>query len=194
VSRAGLIEALRRNAAQEAAALWRDARAEADKLRLQADREIEEQRVALARQVASTAQRLERSAVTEAERQARDIRASAAAAVAERLYRLATAELPRLREEQGQSLFDTLAAELPSLGWQRARVNPADETPARRAFPQAHIECDAAISGGLEVEAQDGRIRVSNTLETRLAGAWPDLLPVLIAAVCSESSAHRTVA
>ena len=192
MSRAGLIEALRRNAAQEADALWRDARAEADKRRLQTDREVEAQRVAIARQSASAAQRFERSAITEAELQAQDIRSRAVAELSERLYRLATAELRRLREQQGEGLFDVLAAELPALAWQRARVNPADETLARRAFPQAHIECDGVISGGMEVEAQDGRIRVSNTLETRLEEAWPELLPDLTAAVCPESSAHRT--
>jgi vacuolar-type H+-ATPase subunit E/Vma4 len=46
----------------------------------------------------------------------------------------------------------------------------------------------------MEVEAEAGRIRVSNTLEARLATAWPDVLPGLIAKVLAESSSHQPVA
>ena len=39
---------------------------------------------------------------------------------------------------------------------------------------------DPAITGGLKVMGGDGRLTVSNTLETRLERAWPDLLPAMV--------------
>jgi hypothetical protein len=98
---------------------------------------------------------------------------SAAIALAERLHGLALAELPHLRAQNPERLFSALAAELPALAWQKVRVNPADDALARQHFPQAHVECDTQISGGMETEAEGGRIRVNNTLEARLETVWP---------------------
>lgn len=194
MTRAGLIEALQRKAAEDVAALWRDARAAAEQLRLDAARAIEEQRRALAEQAAVTARRLDRAAAAQVEREVRDARTVAASALAERLYALALAELPRLGTERQATLFAALAAELPSLAWQRLRVNPADEQAARRLFPNSEVECDGAIGGGLEAEADGGRIRVNNTLAARLENAWPDLLPGLVASIFAESQGHGTAA
>jgi len=194
VSRAGLIQALQQEAAEDTAALWRDARAEADKLRLEAAREINAERLATAQQAAATAQRTEQAATAAAEREARDIRMSAAIALAERLHGFALAELPNLRAQNPEKLFSALAAELPALAWQKVRVNPADETLARQHFPQAHVECDTQISGGIETEAEGGRIRVSNTLEARLETVWPELLSGLIATILPEASNDQSPA
>jgi len=193
VSRAGLIQTLQQGAAGDTAALWRDARAEGDKLRLQAAREIDAERLATAQQVAATAQRIEQVATAAAEREARDIRMNAAIALAERIHGLALAELSNLRAQNPESLFSALAAELPALAWQKVRVNPADETLARQHFPQAHVECDTKISGGVETEAEGGRIRVNNTLEARLETIWPELLPGLIATILPEASDHESL-
>jgi len=194
VSRAGLIRTLRRGAAEETAALWRDTRAEADKLRLEAAHEIDAERLAAAQQAAATAQRIEQAATAAAEREARDIRMSARIALAERLHGLAIAELPNLRAQNPEKLFRALAAELPALAWQKVRVNPADETLARQHFPQARVECDTQISGGMETEAEGGRIRVNNTLEARLESAWPELLSGLIATILRETSNDQSPA
>lgn len=193
MSRAGLIQTLQQGAAGDTAALWRDARAEGDKLRLQAAREIDAERLATAQQVAATAQRIEQVATAAAEREARDIRMNAAIALAERIHGLALAELSNLRAQNPESLFSALAAELPALAWQKVRVNPADETLARQHFPQAHVECDTKISGGVETEAEGGRIRVNNTLEARLETIWPELLPGLIATILPEASDHESL-
>jgi hypothetical protein len=190
VTRAGLIDALQRKAAEDVDALWRDARAAADQLRLDAAREIEEQRRAGAQQVAATARRLEWAAMTDARRAARDRRMSAASALGARLHGLARAALPRLRAERPDTLFTGLAAELPALAWQNLRVNPADEPLARRLFPQAQVTRDATVAGGVDAEADSGRIRVDNTLEARLETAWDDLLPGLIARIFAESPEH----
>lgn len=163
-------------------------RAEADKLRLEAAREIDAERLAIAQQAAATTQRIEQAATAAAEREARNIRMNAAIALAERLHDLALGELPSLRVQNAETLFSSLAAELPALGWQKVRVNPADETLARQRFPQAHVECDTQISGGMETEAEGGRIRVNNTLEARLKTVWPELLSGLIATILPEAS------
>jgi hypothetical protein len=130
---------------------------------------------------------MESETVTESRRRAREARAKAALGLAERCRRLAAAELPRLREEFGDALFPALAAELPAFAWQRVQVNPADADRARSRFPAAQVVRDAAISGGMTVDAAEGRIQVSNTLETRLAMAWPDILPALIGTLLPES-------
>lgn len=194
MSRAGLIQALQQGAAEDTAALWRDAKAEADQLQREAAQEIDAARLATAQQVAATTQRIEQTATAAAEREARDIHMSARIALAERLHGLALAELPNLRAQNPERLFSALAAELPALAWQKVRVNPADEAFARQHFPQAHVECDAQISGGMETEAEGGRIRVDNTLETRLETVWPGLLSGLIAAILPEAPDHESPA
>ncbi|MBZ5600739.1 MAG: hypothetical protein LAO79_00365 [Acidobacteriia bacterium] len=194
MSRAGLLQRLQQGAAENTAALWRDARAKADKLRLEAAREIDAERLASAQQVAATTQRIEQAETAAAEREARDIRMRAAIALAERLHGLALAELPNLRAQNPESLFSALAAELPVVAWQKVKVNPGDETLARQHFPQAHLECDPRISGGMATEAEDGRIRVNNTLEARLEAAWPELLSGLIATILREASGHESPA
>jgi len=77
-------------------------------------------------------------------------------------------------------VFSRLAAELPPIAWETLRVNPADAEVATRLFPRARIVPDSAICGGMEALAEEGRIRVINTLEKRLERVWPELLPALI--------------
>lgn len=191
MSRAALIEELRRKAAEDSQALWRDAKAEAENCRLDAAREIEDRRSAVAAQAAATARRLEEAATAEAQRKVREMLAKAATALADRLHGLARVELARFREEGAGGLFEALASELPHRSWERVRVNPADLELARGIFPQAEVVCDAGIAGGMEAQAEAGRIRVSNTLETRLESAWPDILPGLVAEIFTEGPDHQ---
>jgi vacuolar-type H+-ATPase subunit E/Vma4 len=87
-------------------------------------------------------------------------------------------------------LFEALALELPPCRWQSVRVNPADAELAARHFPGAAVEADPAISGGMEVACDEGRVAVSNSLETRLATAWPDLLPGLLKDLAARGRDH----
>lgn len=189
-----MIQTLQQEAAAETAALWNDARAGADKLRLEAARGIDAERMATAQQVTAATRRIEQAATAAAEREARDMRMSAAIALAERLKALALAELPNLRAQNPERLFSVLAAELPALAWQKVRVNPADEKLAEQRFPQAHVECDTEISGGMETEAEGGRIRVNNTLEARLETVWPEMLSGLMAVILPGASDHESPA
>lgn len=194
MSRVALIEDLRRKAAEDSEALWRDAKAEAEKYRLEAAREIEDRRSGDSARRAATARRLEEAAASLAQREAREILAKAATALADRLRALARAELERIRQQGADDLFEALASELPDRQWQRVHVNPADQQRARARFPRADVVCDAGIAGGMAVEAEDGRIRVSNTLEARLETAWPDILPGLVEGILAETADHRTAA
>lgn len=194
MARSALIESLRSQAARDAQAVWESARAEAERRRAELAMALEQERLRLDGEVSAEVARLEARGVAEAEHKARETSAGATAALAERLLQLARIELPRLCGPGRAALFDALAGELPSCRWQRVRVNPADVDLATRRFPDAAIETDAGVSGGLEVAGEDGRIAVSNTLETRLAIAWPDLLPALIADLTAEQRAHGTVA
>jgi vacuolar-type H+-ATPase subunit E/Vma4 len=187
MGREALLESLRGKAAADREAVWRDARAAADDYRAELARVAEAERAKYAQAAASLTRRMESETVTESRRRAREARAKAALGLAERCRRLAAAELPRLREEFGDALFPALAAELPAFEWQRVQVNPADVDRARSSFPAAQVAGDAAISGGMTVDAAEGRIQVSNTLETRLAMAWPDILPALIGTLLPES-------
>jgi vacuolar-type H+-ATPase subunit E/Vma4 len=192
VSRAALIEDLRRKAVEDTEAVWREARAEAERCRLDAERQVEEQRKVLAKKVAAAARQFEEAANFEAARKSRELLAAASAELAERLHRLARTGLGRLREEGADGLFAALAAELPRRSWER--VNPADRHRAQAWASQADVVCDAGVAGGLEVEAEEGRIRVSNTLDTRLDTAWPDILPGLVAGILAEYPDDRPAA
>jgi vacuolar-type H+-ATPase subunit E/Vma4 len=194
MGRAALIESLRSKAGEDVEALWRDARASAESYRSELAGVLEKQRAMDAQAAATLARKLEYDASTEARRRASEVRAEAMLSLASRLRSLAIAELPRLRREGGEPLFAALARELPRRDWDRVRVNPADCDLARACVPGAEVESDESIRGGLEVEAEVGRIRISNTLETRLDTAWPDLLPGLIAGLLPESRDDRTAA
>ena len=192
MGRAELIESLRSRATEDMDALRSDARARAEAYRLELAQALEQQRMRETEAAAALARKLLDDATVEARQCAREIRAQTGLVLADRLYRLAVAELPNLRDASGPELFLALARELPQRDWQRIRVNPADREPARARFPAAEVVCDPGIRGGLDVEADAGRIRVSNTLETRLETAWPDLLPRLINDLLAESDGHRT--
>jgi vacuolar-type H+-ATPase subunit E/Vma4 len=194
MTQAALIEALRRNGERDAQALWEEARARAQAHKDDAARSLEEQRRQIDAEIAANAAEFEREAVTEAQREARRIHVQTSTALAGRLFRLACASLPRFRQEHYEQLFAALAAELPARTWQRVRVNPADQRLAAARFPPAQVECDEAIVGGIEVEAEDGRVRISNTLQTRLQMAWPDILPGLIHHILSEASHEQSAA
>ena len=189
-----LIESLRRQADSDAAAVWAGAHADAERHRDKCAAALVQERGRLEAELEVELQRCESDAALEAQRRARELRAAAAIEVADRLLVLARAELPRLRQAEPDRLFDALAQELPPLPWQRVRVNPDDVALARRCCPAAEVTGDPGISGGMELECEDGRLRVSNTLETRLATAWPDLLPGLVAALARDRHGHGPAA
>ena len=181
-----LIEALRRKAGEDVDAIWQVARADAARAEADHDRAIEARRDAEALARHALTADLERTTVATAERTARATRAAATAELAARMRRLAAAALPQFRNGAYEATFAALAAELPACGWERVRVHPDDVALASRHVPAAAVAVDSTTAGGLEVEAERGCVRVSNTLETRLAAAWPDLLPGMVSHVVAD--------
>jgi len=195
VGRSALIESLRAKAAQDAEAARAAARREADEHRARLAAALAEKREALwqAAEASARAQAAERLA--QARHEARALHMSAVVDLAARLRELAESELAALGKRGGAALFEALADEPPARDWQTVRVNPAQAKAARARFPDAEVEIDESVSGGLEVSAEDGRLRVDNTLEARLENAWPDLLPGLVAdAFAIRESHHGTAA
>jgi vacuolar-type H+-ATPase subunit E/Vma4 len=180
MGREALLESLRTKALGDREAVWRDARAAAEKYRGELAQAAEAERARVAQSAAEASRRLASDAVGEARRRAREQHANAARQLAERCRGLAHDELPRLRVQGDTALFRALADELPGLQWTRVEVSPADLDLARQCFPQSEVVADASLSGGLAAETEGGRIRVSNTLDTRLDVAWPDLIPILV--------------
>lgn len=189
-----LIEALRKSAQQEAEVIWQAARDKAEECRNQATSAMKDRRTRVTQEIAAIARELEDTARNEAERAARRIRMTASTVLGERAYATACASLSRFRGDGYEVLFAALAAEIPPRTWQRARVNPADRSLVRTHFADAEVVTDEAIVGGMEVETEDGRIKVRNTLETRLARAWQDILPRLIDGIIEEFSDNRSPA
>jgi vacuolar-type H+-ATPase subunit E/Vma4 len=178
VTHAALIEAVQQQTAAAIAALWVEVRAEADRARGDADRTLEQQRAQHARNLREVSDRAIRAANTDAARRARAIRAAAKAAMADRLLALAEASLTGLRGDSCEQWFARLASELPDRKWARLAVHPDDAALARAQFPVSSVHTDVAIAGGLI--AADDELSVDNTLDRRLAAAWPELLPAVM--------------
>ena len=194
MARSALVESLLGQADRDAQAVADAAHAAADRLRAERASALEQERLRLEREVALEVQRIEGQGANDAAHEVRALNAGAAVALAGRLLQLARDELPQLCGARREVLFAALATELPPCSWESVRVNPADAGLAAGRFPGASVAADPAISGGLEVAREAGRVAVSNTLETRLAAAWPDLLPGLIAEVAAQAAAHGTAA
>jgi len=189
-----LTDALHKAAAQNVTAIWQQARAEAKKSQCDAHRETDEARARADREIAALAAQFRKAATARAEDEARRIRTAMNAALAERLYRLAQQALPQFRRQHYAPRFAALARELPARHWQSVRVNPADEQLARTCFADTEVVCDDAVVGGMEVAADEGRIRIDNTLGERLQRAWPEILPRLVASILREHSDHQPAA
>lgn len=182
------------------AALRRDARQLLDQLQAQGAARL----LALQRETASHLQQLQEDEDRRRRRQAAGERQAQLAqgrrlALAERLrgeerlqqrlWQLARPLLAELATREPEALLAALADELPTAEWQQVAVNPGATALAGRRFPRARISGDAGISGGLRCTSADGRIVVDNTLETRLARGWPELLPLLFATLEADDAA-----
>lgn len=188
-----LIETVRRSTADAVAAVWAEARAEAARCRDNAQHTVDAKRAELDSRLRAISKDTLRDALTEAERRARGVRTLARAAFAERLWTLAQGALHQLRDAAYPRHFRALAAELPDRVWTRVAVSPADESLAREVFAgSAVVVTDATITGGLI--AQSDGLRVTNTLDRRLAAAWPDLQPTVWNDVIDQQTRPQPVA
>lgn len=182
-----LIEALRQEGAEKIAAIRREAEEQGEVVK----REAAEKTAALGEEFARRQEEecaaIRREVLAEAVRETRQERLAAEHALAVRLLELARQALPDLRNQHPE-LFSGLAGELPPAEWEKVKVNLADEEAARRLFPDARVEPDEAVAGGVEAVAAGGKLRVANTLEKRLERGWPELLPRILADIRKEQA------
>lgn len=181
-----LIESLRKAADKSIQEIRREAEREAEKIRTDALSRIESLRSRYAHMVSFEARQQAERLLAEAEKKARAVRLAAEKAFSDRCLSIATSSLHALRVKGYGEVFNRLASELPPLEWKRVKVNPDDSELAARIFPYAEVILDPSISGGLDVETADGRIRVVNTFEKRLERVWEDIFRQVISEVLSE--------
>ncbi|MEW6218717.1 MAG: V-type ATP synthase subunit E [Thermodesulfobacteriota bacterium] len=180
---------LRARHEEEVRTLWRETEAEGERLRRELAAELACWQEEHDRQTAVFCRQAHDRILADAERPAARQELEAVAALAARLWAAAGQLLAGLRDDDDRQTFQCLAAELPPAPWAVIRVAPADAGLARELFPAARIEMDPALAGGLVAVSADGCIRVDNSLATRLAALWPEIL-TRAAAEILERCAH----
>lgn len=181
MGRRELLEALQRQGAETLAAIAAAEAAEEERLRREAAERAAQERQRHEADVTRRCEERRSALLAAASREAALIRLRAEHLLGLRLLERARACLVRLRSGEDERLFRQLAAELPAAVWGTVAVAAADRAPAAACFPDAVVTVDPALSGGVRAVSSDGSLTVDNSLETRLARLWPDLLPVLMA-------------
>ena len=172
-----LICSLRVAGDEKLKALRAEAEQEEKRVRAEAARRIDALRDEHARKHAAEAARHAEALMAEANASVRAVGLRAERALADRLYDAARLSLHTLRNEGYRDVFAGFARELPQFTWKTVRVNPGDVSLAREQFPDAEVQADPAIIGGMVVVSEGDRVRVVNTFEKRLECLWDEMLP-----------------
>lgn len=175
-----LIESLWRKAEENIALIAQDANVDAERIKSDMHLKINHIREESQRLCSSEAEKRTHDVLAEAEKKAQTMCISGIRLLSDRLYRIACSALPLLRNQDYQRTFRNLAAEMPPLAWKTVRVNTDDVEAVREHFPEAEIVADPEISGGIDAETENGKIRVINTFNKRLERAWEEIIPNLI--------------
>lgn len=185
--------ALRRSGDSKAREIWQAAEAAAFQLRSTMAENLGRMKLVDGARLQAQIFNMNLAVQTAAEQRAQRCRLEAETALSQRLLALAGGMLDQLAVNGGAALFHSLAEEIPVHPWQQVRVNRRDQQLAGLRFPEAEISVADDISAGLEVQTQDGRIQVSNTLEKRLLHLWKELLPDLMAGVRRKAGEDASV-
>ena len=172
--------ALRRKGEEKAREIWRSVETSAQKLRAETDEKIRALQAKSRLRQGTEVERIVEEARTLALHRARMCHLTVEQGLDQRLQTLVGPLTSQLAESGGVELFAELAAEIPEFGWALVKVNPRDEQLAHDSFRSAEIVTDESICGGLEVQDDEGRLVVINTLEKRMLHLWPELLPEMI--------------
>jgi V/A-type H+-transporting ATPase subunit E len=186
MSQEELIASLLRETEEKISGIRDSSRAEIDRIRAETSEQLDKLRDEYRRRATVSSVKHERAILFETERKGALLRLSAENALAERLRALALSNLQRLRDGRYPAVFSALVKELPSCAWEVVKVNSIDLQLAREHFPATEKVSDDSISGGLEVIAGAGAIRVINTFEKRLERGFDDLLPIMMRDIYSE--------
>lgn len=184
--------ALRQEGEVNVRKVWQEAELEAKRIRDETEERIRALEAAgRSRREAETGRLIEESE-SAAQRQARKRCLTVETGMLERLRRLAVGMLPQLAGSRQESLFSALADEVPPFSWRLVKVHPRDEEQARQRFAGARIVADDRTSGGLEVQDEEGRVTIVNTLEKRLENIWAQLAPELLKKVRQRAGDDET--
>ena len=183
-----LIGSLRAAGEEQLKAIRAEAEQEAVRIRADAAHRVEALQEERARKHAAEAAKQSEALMSDANRTVRAIGLRADRALAERLYRVARASLPALKNVGYQDVFTGLARELPQFAWKTVRVNPGDVALAREQFPGAEVLADPGIIGGLEATSEGDRVQVVNTFEKRLERLWEEMLPDIMKEVAGQGT------
>lgn len=175
-----LIQDLQARGRQKAEAIWQEARDELAGAKADCARHLAAAEAECCARVDAVGMAEACRLRAAAQRQAAIIATEAEQELADRLYTVAMTMLHSLRGRGHEKLFSALARELPPLAWQAVSVHPEDLPAALDIFPEAHISEDASICAGFIARTQQNSVEVVNTLENRLARAWPALITELL--------------
>ncbi len=175
-----LIESLRAAASERLKTIWSEASAEADAVRAACVQKSDQAKEEAGRIMASQVALIRSQALLASHNRERGLRLAADRKLAALLYSIAVSRLPLLRAHGYEAAFQAMVKELPRFTWGSVKVHPDDVERARTFFPNAKITALEAISGGIEVTSDDGRVTCVNTCEKRLERAWEGMLPELI--------------
>lgn len=187
-----LIESLQREAEENVKEVWHEAKAQAEKLKAETDKKLELMKQQYAEMQSSAAKEQAEEILSETKSEVQRIKLSTEAALSKRLYPIALSYSSSLRNERYKDVFSALAGEVPPFKWHTVKVNPADKGLAKEYFPDSEIVSDPEITCGMEVVAEDSRIRIINTFEKRLENAWPEMVTALIKDVYTELERRKS--
>lgn len=188
-----LINSLHKEADRKTKSIWDAVKTEAEKIRTEADEKTSRMKSLFSKRQAEEVRKQEDLILRDVEKKARTLRLSAENELSARLLQTAVSCLPELRNERYKNIFASLTKELPSVKPERIGVNQEDAGIAREYFPDADIDARGSISGGLEIELNDGKTCITNTFEKRLERSWEDILPLLIRDIYKEIQGHGTI-
>ena len=172
--------ALRREGEEQVRSFWQKVEAVVAAKRLEVEDELTRLHAEAERRLESEATAMSNNLLFRAQANSRKSQLLAEAKLEQRLRDLGVKMLPGLASTDRLKMWQALSAEIPQAEWATIVVVPEDKTLAESSFPEARVECDASIGGGLIVTTRDGSICVDNSLRCRLLRAWPDLRPLLM--------------
>lgn len=188
-----LKDALQRKVSRRCEQFWEDAESQVAAHRAEVAKQLEACTTAMEDRLQRESHALRRTILSAATREAAVLRLQAEAILAERLRELAGPLLAERYSAERASYWRQLHAELPASDWQRCLVHADDVALASAHLPAATVVVASdSLDGGLVAEREDGRVRIDNSLEQRLARCWPDLLPQLLDELRDLVESHAT--
>lgn len=186
-----LKDALQRKVSRRCEQLWQDAESQVAAHRAEVARQLQACTTAIEDRLQRECRALRRTVLSAAMKEAAVLRLQAESALAEQLRELAGPLLAERYTAARARYWRQLHAELPASDWQRCLVHADDVALASTHLPAATVVVASDdLGGGLIAEREDGRVRIDNSLEQRLARCWPGLLPQLLDELRSLVESH----